>query len=102
MEVSKRTITRIELTEAIRREAGLSRHKASALLESFIDEVSEILVSNGRFLCTNFGTFIVQHKKTRMARNPNTGAPAVVTARNVVTFKASNKLKKRVSKTDAD
>jgi nucleoid DNA-binding protein len=102
MKVSQTNITRTELTEAIRRVTGLSRHEASALLESFIEEISAILVTNGRFLCTNFGTFLVQHKKARMARNPNTGTPAVVSARNVISFKASNKLKKRVSKTDAD
>lgn len=96
--MSQRKITRVELSAAIREVSGMSRSDASEFLEIFLDQISAFLILERRFLCSNFGTFSVQHKKRRMGRNPRTGQPAVVSARNVVSFKASNSLKRRVSK----
>ena len=42
---------------------------------------------------------LVNHlnKKERPGRNPRTGEPAVISARRVVTFKAGQKLRKKMS-----
>ena len=44
-----------------------------------------------------FGTFIVRQKKERIGRNPKTGEEVPITARSVVTFRASNVLKSKVN-----
>ena len=46
---------------------------------------------------SSFGTFIVRNKKERIGRNPKTGEEVPITARSVVTFRASNVLKSRVN-----
>ena len=46
---------------------------------------------------SSFGTFIVRNKKERVCRNPKTGEEVPITARQVVTFRASNVLKSEVS-----
>ena len=46
---------------------------------------------------SSFGTFIVRNKKERVGRNPKTGEEVPITARQVVTFRASNVLKSEVS-----
>ena len=45
----------------------------------------------------NFGIFGVTTRKSRMGRNPKTGAKVYVPARNVVFFKTGKELKKMVS-----
>ena len=46
---------------------------------------------------SSFGTFIVRNKKERVGRNPKTGEEVPISARQVVTFRASNVLKSEVS-----
>ena len=46
---------------------------------------------------SSFGTFIVRDKKERIGRNPKTGEEVPITARSVVTFRASNVLKLKVN-----
>ena len=45
---------------------------------------------------SSFGTFIVRSKKERVGRNPKTGEEVPISARHVVTFRASNVLKSKV------
>ena len=59
------------------------------LLKSLI-ECDDVKISS-------FGTFIVRNKKERIGRNPKTGEEVPITARSVVTFRASNVLKSRVN-----
>ncbi len=44
---------------------------------------------------TNFGSFSVRHKGTRMGRNPKKGEEAPISARRVVVFRTAQKLKHR-------
>ena len=47
-----------------------------------------------------FGTFKIRQRKTRMARNPRTGAPVEVSARPVPVFKPSKELRAMVAGID--
>ena len=44
-----------------------------------------------------FGTFKVRKKNKRMGRNPKTGIEAEISERRVVTYHASDKIKKRLN-----
>ena len=46
---------------------------------------------------SSFGTFVVRQKRERIGRNPKTGQEVPITARSVVTFRASNVLKTKVN-----
>ena len=46
---------------------------------------------------SGFGKFKILNKKERPGRNPKTGKPALISARRVVTFKAGQKLRKKIS-----
>jgi len=50
-----------------------------------------------RSSCPAFGNFQLRNKPTRPGRNPKTGEEIAITARRVVTFHASQKLKAAVS-----
>ena len=46
---------------------------------------------------TSFGTFLKKRKNKRMGRNPKTKEEKIISARNVVTFKASKFFKDKIN-----
>jgi DNA-binding protein HU-beta len=51
---------------------------------------------DGKVTLVGFGTFMKTRQKARKGRNPQTGEPIKIKARNVVKFKAGKKLKDSV------
>ncbi len=96
------TVTRASLTEAVRREVGLSREESERFVEAAIGELTGALAAGEKVKITNFGSFVVRVKGARMARNPKTGEPAPVAARRVVAFRPSRMLKEGVRQGMAD
>jgi integration host factor subunit alpha len=68
----------------------------------FLTEISKSLINGQDVKISSFGTFIVRNKKERIGRNPKTGEEVPITARQVVTFRASNVLKSEVSDLSKD
>lgn len=94
--MSHSTLTRVELTDAIVREVGLTRQESSDLLDRMLDMISESLENQGSVKLSRFGNFNVRLKAAREGRNPKTGIEATISARKVVTFKPSPMLKESV------
>jgi integration host factor subunit alpha len=95
--MEKNATTRSTLSEAVYRNVGLSRNESATLVDSVFTEISKSLISGQDVKISSFGTFIVRNKKERVGRNPKTGEEVPITARQVVTFRASNVLKSEVS-----
>ena len=74
--------------------------KATVVVESVLNELKRGLSSDGIVTLRGFGSFHVLNKRERIGRNPKTGEDAVISARRVTTFKASNKFKAKVNKGD--
>ena len=91
------TLTRINLSEAVFSEVGLSRYESSQLVESVLEHISNALVKNEVVKISSFGTFSTRKKNPRIGRNPKTGAEAQITGRRVITFRPSQLMKERVS-----
>ena len=94
--MTNQTLTRVELTDAIVREVGLTRQESSHLLDRMLELISESLEGEGAVKLPRFGNFNVRKKAAREGRNPKTGIQATISARKVVTFKPSPMLKDRV------
>lgn len=94
--MSAKTLTRVELTDAIVREVGLTRQDSSNLLDRMLELISASLEQEGSVKLSRFGNFNVRRKAAREGRNPKTGIEATISARKVVTFKPSPMLKERV------
>ena len=90
------TTTRSTLSEAVFKSVGLSRNESSSLVDSVFSEILKNLITGNNVKISSFGTFIVRHKNERIGRNPKTGEEVPITARSVVTFRASNVLKQKV------
>ncbi len=91
------SVTRTTLVEALNQEVGLSRNECAELLENALRAISDRLAEGSTVKITNFGSFSVRHKRTRMGRNPKTGEEAPIPARRVVVFRPAQKLKHRVN-----
>ena len=93
-----RTLTRLQLSEAVYKEEGLSKSECSELLESVLSKVSETLTKGESVKISTFGTFSVRSKNRRIGRNPKTGEEVPILPRRVLVFRPSQVLKSRVSR----
>jgi integration host factor subunit alpha len=91
------TVTRMDLSEAVFREVGLSRNESAALVARVLEHVSDALVAGEQVKVSGFGTFMTRDKAARVGRNPKTGEEAPIPPRRVLTFRPSHLLKDRVA-----
>lgn len=92
-----KTLTRMDLSEAVFREVGLSRNESAQLVESVLQHISDALVSGETVKISSFGTFSVHDKALRMGRNPKTGEEVPISPRRVLSFHPSHLMKDRVA-----
>lgn len=92
-----RTITRVDLAEAVYRCVGLSRKESAALVQMVLNELADVLVEGETVKLSSFGSFVVRSKSERIGRNPKTGIEVPITQRRVLVFKPSSVLKGRVN-----
>ena len=95
--MSEKTLTRMDLSESVFREVGLSRNESADLVESVLEKISASLVSGEQVKISSFGTFSIRQKNARVGRNPKTGEEAPIPPRRVLTFRPSHLMKDRVS-----
>ena len=91
------TLTRMDLSEAVFREVGLSRNESAQLVETVLEEMSDALVRGEQVKISSFGTFSVRSKSARIGRNPKTGEEVPINPRRVLTFRPSHLMKDRVA-----
>ncbi len=90
-------MTKAELIDQMVKDAGISKVAAGAALDSFMANVTKALKKkDGKVTLVGFGTFAKIRRKARKGRNPQTGEPLKIKARNAVKFKAGKKLKDAV------
>ena len=92
-----KTLTRMDLSEAVFREVGLSRNDSAQLVESVLNHMSDALVDGEQVKISSFGTFSVRAKTARVGRNPKTGEEVPINPRRVLTFRPSHLMKDRVA-----
>ena len=92
-----KTITREYLSNSIKKEIGLPRSESLKLVALILDSLSLSIKKDKILKLSSLGTFKVKNKNSRMGRNPKTGKDALISARSVITFTASEKLKNRLN-----
>jgi len=95
--MSEKTLTRMDLSEAVFREVGLSRNESAQLVESVLQHISDALVDGQTVKISSFGTFSVRDKAARVGRNPKTGQEVPISPRRVLSFRPSHLMKDRVA-----
>ncbi len=90
------TLTKADLADILFEKVGLNKREAKDMVESFFEEVRVALEAGEGVKLSGFGNFQLRDKPRRPGRNPKTGEEIPITARRVVTFHASQKLKSMV------
>lgn len=91
-------LTKAELADLLFENVGLNKREAKDMVESFYEEIRIALQNGEGVKLSGFGNFQLRAKPQRPGRNPKTGEEIPITARRVVTFHASQKLKTLVEK----
>ncbi len=92
------TLTKAELADVLFQKVGLNKREAKDMVEAFYEEIRAQLESGESVKLSGFGNFQLRDKPQRPGRNPKTGEDIPITARRVVTFHPSQKLKSLVEK----
>lgn len=95
--MSEKTLTRMDLSEAVLREVGLSRNESADLVEAVLKHMSDALAKGDSVKISSFGTFSVRSKSARVGRNPKTGDEVPISPRRVLSFRPSHLMKERVA-----
>jgi len=96
--MAESTVTRADIVSDVVTKTNVSRQQATDVLESVLREISKTLANGRSVKISSFGTFAVRKKTERLGRNPRTGVAAKISARQVISFKASPIFKKNVEK----
>ncbi|WP_028454151.1 integration host factor subunit alpha [Chitinilyticum litopenaei] len=87
------TLTKADLADMLFDKVGLNKREAKDMVEAFFDEIRSSLADGDEVKLSGFGNFQLRDKPQRPGRNPKTGEEIPISARRVVTFHASQKLK---------
>ena len=67
---------------------GITRKDCALVVDGFLNAVKQALAQGNGIEIRGFGTFKVRQRKARMARNPRTGEPVRVPARDIARLQA--------------
>ena len=76
---------------------GFSKKISEQLLEDILGIILGNLKKYKKIKISNFGTFSLRLKKSRLGRNPKTKEKKIISERNVVLFKPSKDFKNYIN-----
>jgi DNA-binding protein HU-beta len=85
-------MNKAELIDAIAQESGLTKADSKKALEAFVKTIGVSLKKGDAVTLVGFGSFSVTKREAKTGRNPQTGKPLQIPAKNVVKFKAGSEL----------
>ena len=86
-------LTKKDLVNLVYMQLGFSKQISEILIEDFLKNIIDNLVSEKKIKISNFGTFSIREKKERIGRNPKTNENKIISNRFVVLFKPSKEFK---------
>lgn len=89
-------MTKANLVELIYERVGFSKREAGGAVEEVFEIIKGCLRRGEKVKISGFGSFILNQKRARRGRNPQTGAAIIIDPRCVLSFKPSQVLKERI------
>ena len=93
----RKNIKRKDLIANVYFNIGFSKTISENIVYDIFNLFINNIISNNGLKISNFGNFIKKNKKQRIGRNPKTKEVKVISSRNIIIFKPSNLLKKRIN-----
>ena len=94
----RNNLTKKDLINSIYMQIGFSKKISESILEDILSDIIKNLKKYKVVKISNFGTFRIRFKKSRIGRNPKTKEKKVIKERNVVLFKPSKDFKNFINK----
>ena len=90
-------MTKADIVERIYEKVGFSKKEATDVVESIFEIIKGRLEQSEKVKISGFGNFVINTKRPRKGRNPQTGDEITITGRRVLSFKPSPVLKKAIN-----
>jgi integration host factor subunit beta len=90
-------MTKADLIEEVSRVVEFTRKESEVIVEAIFDSIVKALKTNDKIEIRGFGSFRTRQRKSRVGRNPKTGARVDVPAKRIPYFKPSKELKDLVN-----
>jgi integration host factor subunit beta len=89
-------MNKADLIEALQKEAGLTKVKATQVVDLFFDRMTQALARGDRVEIRGLCSIFVKQYKAYIARNPRTRDAVQVPQKKLPFFKCGKELKERV------
>ncbi len=86
-----------EMVESIANDAKITKAEAQAALDSVVGSITEALKKGKKVTLVGFGTFSTSKRSAREGRNPQTGKPIKIPAKQVAKFTPGKALKDAIN-----
>ena len=86
-------LTKKDIINLIYMQVGFSKQITENLVEEFFSIIISNLRKKNTVKISNFGTFLIRSKNSRIGRNPKTKEEKQISKRDVVLFKPSKEFK---------
>ena len=93
-------LTKKEIINSMYMQIGFSKKISENLLEDILNIIIKNIKENKKLKISNFGTFTLRDKNSRMGRNPKTKEKKIISKRNVILFKPSKDFKEFINKNE--
>ena len=90
-------MTKADIVERIYEKVGFSKKEATDVVESIFGIIKGRLEKGEKVKISGFGNFVINEKRPRKGRNPQTGEEITISGRSVLSFKPSPVLKKAIN-----
>ena len=90
-------MNKLELIDALKIEARISRAEAAAIVHLFFDEMKDALAKDERVEIRGLFSFYVRSYESYTGRNPKTGEIVTIKPKRLPFFKAGKELKDRIN-----
>jgi integration host factor subunit alpha len=94
-------MTKADIVERIYERVGFSKKEAADVVESIFEVIKRRLEEGEKVKVSGFGNFVINEKRPRKGRNPQTGEEIIISGRRVLTFKPSQVLKRTINLSEA-
>ena len=86
-------LTKKDLVNIVYMQIGFSKSISENLINEFFLLIISNLIEEKKLKISNFGTFSIRKKRSRIGRNPKTKEKKIISDRKVVLFKPSKEFK---------
>ena len=95
-------LTKKDLVNQVYMQIGFSKQISESLIDDFFLMIISNLIEKKKLKISNFGTFHIRKKRSRIGRNPKTREEKNISERDVLLFNPSKDFKEFINQSDEE